>query len=133
MPLTEEQKERIAEFAKRPVLAILSTIYPSGAPQTVAVWYDFDGENFIATSGKNRVKVSNILRDSRVTLCLIDTTTQGPQFVIRGTAEIIDDGAQEATRRLAIRYLGEETGRQRGDAMTQQERIIIKITPERML
>ena len=30
MPMTQEQ---IAEFTKRPLLAVLATLYPSGAPQ----------------------------------------------------------------------------------------------------
>ena len=133
MTITAEQKEKLTEFCQRPLLAVLATVYRQGAPQALPVWYEFDGESFIVTSAKERVKVKNILRDNRVTLCIIDTSIQGRGFIIRGTAEVTEDGAQEATRRLAVRYLGEERGRERGAAMANEQRVVIKITPERLV
>ncbi|MBF8268274.1 MAG: pyridoxamine 5'-phosphate oxidase [Dehalococcoidia bacterium] len=133
MSLTLEQKTRLTEFCKTPLLAVLATVYRRGAPQAVPVWYEFDGESFIVTSSKERVKVKNVLRDNRVSLCIIDTSHQGRGFNIRGTAQVVEEGAQEATRRLAIRYLGEERGRESSAGMAAQERVIIRITPEELV
>ena len=132
MSLTAEERDRLIEFCKKPLMAILATVYAKGAPQAVPVWYDFDGEHFIVTSVKSRVKVANVLRDNRVTLCVVDTSYHSRGVIVRGTAEIIEADAQEATRRLAIRYLGEEEGSKRADDMAKQERVIIDITPERL-
>ena len=133
MPLTVEERNRLTEFCKKPLMAILATVYRRGAPQAVPLWYDFDGEHFIVTSVKSRVKVANVLRDNRVTLCVVDTSYHSHGIIVRGTAEVIEARAQKATRRLAIRYLGEEEGSKRADDMAKQERVIVNITPERLL
>ena len=133
MPLTAEERDRLTEFCKKPLMAILATVYRRGAPQAVPVWYDFDGEHFIVTSVKSRVKVANVLRDNRVTLCVVDTSYHSRGIIVRGTVEVVEAGAQDATRRLAVRYLGEEEGRKRADDMAKQKRVMITITPERLL
>jgi PPOX class probable F420-dependent enzyme len=133
MTITAEQKAKLTEFCQRPLLAILATVYRGGAPQALPVWYEFDGESFIVTSARERVKVKNILRDNRVTLCIIDTSKPGRGFIIRGTADVTEEGARETSRRLAVRYLGKELGNQRSASMADEQRVVIKITPERLV
>ena len=130
MPMTQEQ---IVEFTKRPLLAVLATIYPSGAPQAVPVWYEYDGEHFIVTTAEDRVKVKNVRRDPRVTLCIVDTSVQSQGLVVRGRAEVVEEGTQEATARLARRHVGPERAERMTENFQRQKRVILRITPERIL
>ena len=130
MALTPEQLE---DITRPPLLAILSTVNPDGSPQATPVWYEFDGEAFLVTSFANRVKVRNLRHSPRASLVIVDTVTYGEPLIVSGTAEVIDEGAQEATLRCAIRYQGEEHGRVSAARMGGQPRVIIRITPERVL
>ena len=130
MPATPEQLE---EVTKVPVLAILATVNPDGSPQATPVWYEYDGQAFIVTSFTYRVKVRNIRQNPRVSLVVVDTANNGQPLIVNGTAELIEDGAQDATQRLAIRYEGEERGRASAGRLAGQPRLIIRITPRRII
>lgn len=127
-------KEQIRGLTERPLLAIMATIYSDGSPQAIPVWYEYDGKYFIVTTAKGRVKEKNILRDPRVTLCIADTSAPSlAPLTVRGKAEVIEEGAAEATRRLAVRYLGPEKGLERAEALNEDPRVIIRIKPEKFL
>ena len=125
--------EQLAAFTKNPLLAILSTVNLNGTPQSTPVWYEFDGEAFLVTSLEDRVKVRNIRRNPSVTLVVVDTVTSGEPLTVIDTAEIINNGAQEATLRGAIRYQGEGLGRTSSTHMAGRPRLIIRIAPTRIL
>ena len=101
MPLTTE---KLAEITKAPVLGILTTVNPDGSPQATPLWYYYDGEHFNVTAYPHRVKVRNIRRDPRVTLVVVDTANYGDPLIVSGVAELVEEGAAEATERVAIRY-----------------------------
>ena len=128
----------IARFAEQPLLAILSTVNRDGSPQSTPVWYMYDAGLFKVTSRGDRVKVRNIRRDPRVSLVVIDTAANGDPLRVRGTAEVVEAGADEFTYAMARRY----EGRRRGDAEAErlidiarglnQPRVVIEITPLRV-
>ena len=98
-----------------------------------ALWYDYDGERFNVTCFTTRVKVRNIRRNPRVSLVVLDTVGYGEPLIVRGTAELVEEGAQEATLRLAIRYEGETEGRAAAARLADKPRVIIRIKPDRIL
>jgi len=125
--------EHLAQLTRRPLLAVLSTVNPDGSPQSTPVWYEFDSEAFVVTSFANRVKVRNLRRNPVASLVIVDTAGYGEPLTVGGSAEVIEEDAQEATLRGAIRYQGEERGRVSAAHMAGQPRVIIRITPERVL
>ena len=131
MPMTPEQ---LTEYTSRPLLAVLTTINPSGSPQATPIWYYYDGQHFISTAFTNRVKIRNMQRDPRVTLVVTDTTREDAVLIVQGTAELVLDGAREATERLAMRYLGEEEGKRRAAQLHNiGERVLIRVTPRKII
>jgi len=130
MPPTTEQ---LAEITRPPVLGILTTVNPDGSPQATPIWYYYDGEHFNVTCYERRVKARNIRRDPRVTLVVVDTVNYGDPLIVSGAAELVEEGAADATERVAIRYEGEETGRKSAASLNAGgQRVIIRITPERI-
>ena len=80
----------------------------------------------------------NIRRDPRVVLTVVDTVGNGTPLMVKGTVEIIEEGAEEATVRMATRYDGEERGRAAAEELIAyaksigQTRVILRITPQRI-
>ena len=131
--------KELAEFTKETLLAIVTTTNTDGSPQATPVWYDYDGEYFIFTSHSGRVKVRNLMRDPRVSLVVVDTSGHGTPLVVSGTAEIVAEGAEEATERMAIRYEGRERGQATARRLAEyargigRHRVTVRIGPERVI
>lgn len=69
----------------------LTTLRPNGRPHMVAVWFLWDGEQFLIFSQPNTQKIRNLRYSSRVTLALDDTHGGGDVIVIDGEAELLTD------------------------------------------
>ena len=125
--------ERLAEITEPPVLGILTTVNPDGSPQATPIWYYYDGEHFNVTCYDHRVKARNIKRDPRVTLVVVDTANYGDPLIVSGAAVLVEEGAAEATERVAIRYEGEKAGRESAARLNARgQRVIIRIMPQRI-
>jgi PPOX class probable F420-dependent enzyme len=94
------------------------------------VWVDYDGENVLVNSAYGRCKVRNIQRDPRVAIVVLPADNQQSGYVaVTGTAELVDEAADEHIDKLAKKYpgLGEYPYRS-----ANERRVIIRITPERV-
>ena len=130
MDITPEQ---LRDFTRVPLLAILATMNPHGAPRAMPVYYEYDGETFNVTSYADLFKVRNIRQNPQVSLVIVDTASYGDALTVAGTAELTEKGLYDVFQRLNIRYLGEKRGRiTRARYSELQPRILIRITPERL-
>jgi PPOX class probable F420-dependent enzyme len=90
-----------------PPVAALSTVMPSGDPQTSVVWCDFDRIHVRVNTMRGFQKERNMRRDPRVTLLCYDPRQPLRFLEIRGTVvEMTEDGAAEHLDSLSSRYLG---------------------------
>lgn len=88
----------------RPICGVLTTMLPSGQPQSSLVWVDHDGECATFNTTLERQKGRNLLRDPRLSLLIVDPDNTGRFIQIRGTAELIRDGAIEHLDALTRKY-----------------------------
>jgi PPOX class probable F420-dependent enzyme len=120
-------------FLEEPRFAVLATIGLSGLPQQSVIWYYVDGEELVFNSRRGRVKDRNIVRDSRVSVCV----AEGDYYItIDGPVQIIEDQAtaQADIKYMAIRYNGPETGvRQAETEFSKQERISYRLALDHVL
>ena len=130
MPWT---KEELTEFCKKPLLAVLSTTSPSGDPQATAIWYEFDGQDFLTTAFDDRAKTKNIRRNPHVSLCVTDPEAHDGPLMAKCTARIESEGVEEATRRMARKYFNADEAKQRADQLLRRDRIVIRMTPTKFL
>lgn len=130
--MTSLMSESVKTFLQGRRFAVLATINSDGSVQQTVVWFELDGEEILMNARPHRLKVRNLRRDPRASVCVDD----GYSYVtLRGTARFIEDQAtaQNDIRRLAIRYDGVESGEQQWrDQFSQQERISIRLRPEKV-
>lgn len=121
--LSEQARAFLAE--KR--FAVLATINKDDTPQLTTMWYLLEGDTIVMNTKVGRLKERNMRRDPRISVCFED---EYYYITISGTVEMIDDQeiAQRDIARLAIRYHGEEAGRQQAKNMfAQEQRVTLRL------
>jgi PPOX class probable F420-dependent enzyme len=115
------------ELLNEPQIANVATVMPDGSPQVTPVWVDTDGEAVLFNTAKGRVKYNNIVRNPKVAVSVVDKDDQYRLVVLRGTAEIVEEGADEHIDKLAKKYLGADTYPFR---KADEQRVIIRVIPD---
>jgi PPOX class probable F420-dependent enzyme len=124
--------ENHQQFLRETPHAIIATIQPDGQPQLTPNWYLWDGTRFWISTLDWTVKVRNIKRDPRVTLC-IDTGVRRTNYVqVFGTAEVIEGDVKEQTLELIRKYEPTEEASQRHWEEIKEDRVLLAVTPTRM-
>ncbi len=119
--------EKYLDLFQKKSFAQLATLMPDGSPQVSPVWVDYDGRRILINTAKGRVKDSNMRRDPRVGLDLLDPDNPYRHLSIRGrVAEITEDGADEHIDKLTKKYIGQDHYPYRGPG---EVRVIYKIEP----
>ena len=72
-------------------VAWLTTVRSDGQPQSVPVWFLWDGETFLVYSQPEQQKLKNIGRNPRVGLHLNANARGGEVVRMEGTAEVVQD------------------------------------------
>ena len=122
--------EKYRDLFQKKAFCSLSTLMPDGSPQVTPVWCDFDGTHVIVNSAKGRRKDTNMRRDPRVSLAIIDPDNPYRYMEVRGrVAEITESGADAHIDKMAKKYIGMDKypHRQPGEV-----RVLYKIKPERI-
>ena len=105
------------DLVECPRVAALTTVMPSGSPQTSVVWCDFDGGFVRVNTMRGFQKERNMRRNPKVTLLCYDPREQLRYLEIRGlVVDLVTDGAAAHLDALASKYLG-RTVRYFGDVV----------------
>ncbi|HEU4361912.1 MAG TPA: TIGR03618 family F420-dependent PPOX class oxidoreductase [Mycobacterium sp.] len=130
-PFTEAERQ---QFLADKHIAVLSVAATGGRPPaSVPIWYDYrpDGTIVVNTGAGNR-KAKLIERASAVTL-VVQREEQPYQYVVvEGTVvETITPAPIEPREAIAIRYLGEQGGREFARQMDGTHSVLYTIRPDR--
>ena len=129
-----EELKRLEDFLRPSWIAIVGTIGPSGMAQLTPNWYSFsDGKLHVSTT-KQRVKYRNLVRDGRLSVCVVSEPRGQNYASITGLADIRDDESiWIETRDIVERYV--EPGRVESwiADLQKQDRVIISLKPERIV
>ena len=111
----------------------LTTVRADGQPQSVPIWFLWDGETFLIYSQSGRQKLKNIGRNPRVGLNLNSSAHGGAVVRTGGKAEIVEDfppatevGEYLEKYRDAISRIGYDP-----DGFARDYSVPIRVTPER--
>ncbi len=100
--MTEAYRE---EFLAKTRYGYLTTLTPDGSPQTVPVWFDWDGQTVRIFTSIDSPKIKRIKHDPRITLLVSNDLSEGEAWVsFDGTAKIQLDGGFELAEQLAAKY-----------------------------
>lgn len=121
--------DAVKVLAKGANFAALTTVLPSGQPQTNVMWVDCDDEHVLINTEVGRQKFRDVERDPRVTLAIWDATNPYHYAEVRGRVTEVVRGEPARTH---IDVLSEKyTGKPYDPEMIGTERVLLKITPER--
>jgi PPOX class probable F420-dependent enzyme len=110
--------------------AVLSTLLPSGQPQSQVMWVDADAHHLLINTEVHRAKFHNVERDPRVTVTVIDASNPYHYAEVRGRVveTVRGEEARAHIERLSERYTGGPYG-----GRIESERVILRIEPDRQL
>ena len=114
------------------MLARLATIGEDGWPQVTPVWFEYRNGLVEVVSEKRTFKVRNMLRINRVALVVDEEKSPNRSVMIKGLAEVVEDGVAEAILRQAVRYLGEEDGKAYADSLDAKDFVLVRVRPAKI-
>ena len=134
MSPTAQEMDRLDEFLKPSLIAVVATIARDGTPQLTPNWYVFsDGRMAISTT-KERVKHRNLARDNRLAVCVYSEPSALEYATLRGRAEISDDESiWPVTQAIVERYVSPDGVEARMRVLRTQNRVTISMEPERVV
>jgi PPOX class probable F420-dependent enzyme len=99
----------VKRLVERPNYAHIATLMPDGAPHSVPVWIDLDGDNLAFLTGPSSRKARNLERDPRVAISIIDADQPNASALIRGQVveRVEGDRAWEIIDRISQKYIGQ--------------------------
>jgi len=107
-------------------IAHLASVLPDGAPHSVPVWVDTQGDRVAFLTGPDSRKARNLRRDPRVALSLTPADNPYQPVLVRGrVVEWLEgDAAWAIVDRISTKYTGNRYPR-------DDERVIALIEPDR--
>ena len=115
--------------------ATISTVDPDGGPRQAVTWYTIDGDEIVLNSRIGRRWPTNLLRDPRVAIAVIDAA-EGERWVgVTGVVRSVHtdwETSQGDIAAMARRYPGEspeEVERTIAETFERQDRISFRIAP----
>ncbi len=131
-----ETSDKIENLLKQTMIGILSTLNEDGSPNSMALWYEWDGESILMFSVGNAGKIKRLCRDPRATLCIAEGVGIMEAWVsVEGSVEVIDDlqRTREFCCGLAERYYEPERAKETVEAYSKAEGIVmLKLKPSRI-
>jgi PPOX class probable F420-dependent enzyme len=125
--MTTKLSPQQVELLHEPQIATVATVMADGSPQLTPVWIDTDGEAILFNTAKGRVKHRNLVRNPRIAVTVVDKDDFYRLVNVRGTAEIVEEGADAHIDKLAKKYLGVDSypGHKPGE-----QRVIVRVVPD---
>jgi len=131
MPLTMSKAEREAFLADVHV-GVVSIEDPERGPLTAPIWYSYEPGGAVAMLiGPDSRKAKLLKSAERISLCAQTETAPYRYVSVEGPVSI-GKPPRDATLKMAIRYLGEQVGKQYA-ANGNGDSLWVTFTPERWL
>jgi PPOX class probable F420-dependent enzyme len=123
-------KDKERQFlAENPFVGIVTTLREDGSPHSTVVWVDVENGKVSFNTARGRVKPTNLERDPRASLLVVDPNNPFKWVAVSGPAELTEQGADAQIDKLAKKYLGKDEYPWRNPAET---RVKVLIEPEKV-
>ena len=100
----------LGDLLEQPLVAVLATYRKDGEVLLSPVWHRWRDGGFDVATGSDDVKVRHLRSDGRASLLVYEHTPPYRGIELRTRPTLVADGAHEAAREIAVRYLGREAG-----------------------
>lgn len=118
----------VKSLAQGKNFAALTTLLPSGQPQTQIMWVHADDDFVLINTEIHRQKFKNVERDPRATVTIFDAANPYHYAEVRGrVVEVVrGEAARASIDELSAKYTGGPYANE-----IQSERVLLKIAPDR--
>ncbi len=106
--MTDLQDANVQELLGRPNFGVISTLNPDGSILSNVIWVDTEDGSLAVNSAVGRKWPTNLERDPRTSVAVIDSENPYSFVEVRGSAAGTTDGADEHIDSLAKKYLGQD-------------------------
>ena len=130
---TTEAGARAERRLREEIMIWLTTVRSDGQPQSVPVWFLWDGETFLVYSRPGQQKLKNIHSNARAGLHLNANDRGGDVVRVEGTAGLAEDVPPADQVREYVRKYGESITRIGfdPDGFARAYSVALRVTPER--
>jgi PPOX class probable F420-dependent enzyme len=100
--------EELGDLVELPLLAVLATHRRDGSVMLSPVWHEWRDGGFNVVTRSSDGKVKHLRRDPRANILVCEHSPPYRSVELRTDARLLTDDVEEATIRIASRYLGPE-------------------------
>ena len=142
--MAEMTKKEIREFLMRDTFTgKLATVKKDGSSHVVPIWFVLDDRDktegigrICFTTGDESIKVQNIQRDNRVSICVDDQTPPFTFVTLHGKAELMPYERKEVLEwatKIAGRYMGKKNAKAYGKRNSGDGALLVRIKPTKII
>ncbi len=121
--------EDLGTFLDEPRVAVLATLRVDGSVLLSPVYHEWREGAFNVVIERQNVKARHLRRDPRATIVVAESEPPLRGVEVRGSAQFIDDGVTEITRRITARYSGDEGAEADAEARRGAD-VIVRLEPD---
>ena len=119
----------VKELLTKPNHAVLSTFNRDGSIHSTVIWINVEDGQIACNSARGRVWPTNLERDPRANLTVLDEGNPYEYVVISGNATEASEGADEHIDTLAQKYINQEKYPWRVEG---EERVKFFVSPDKV-
>ena len=129
-----KSKDEIDAFLKETRIGFLTTLNADGSPNTIPLWYEWDGEKIRMFSSENTGKVRRARNDSRAVLAVAQGVGAMEDWVsVEGNVKVLSTGGKELALKLVPVYYDAERAQRTLDVWTKKDDwVLLELTPSRI-
>ena len=120
--------EDLGSFLDGPLVAILATLRPDGSVLLSPVWHEWRDGAFNVWVEAQNIKARHLRRDPRATIVVAESDAPLRGVEVRGSARFVERDVSETARRIAARYIGEESAAAYVEALRGDD-VIVRLEP----
>ena len=98
--------EDLGDLFDLPLLAVLATFRGDGSALLSPVWHEWRDGGFTVATRSSDGKVKHLRGDPRANIVVCEHEPPYRGIEVRCSVRLVTEGVEEATRRIATRYLG---------------------------
>jgi PPOX class probable F420-dependent enzyme len=100
----------LGDLPELSLLAVLATYRHDGTVLLSPVWHEWSRGGFTVITGSRDVKAAHLRRDPRASIVVCEHSPPYRGVEVRCRAQLVTAGTDDAVKRIASRYLGQDAG-----------------------
>lgn len=117
----------LGDLLELPIVAVLATYRKSGEVLLSPVWHRWRAGGFDVATGSDDIKVRHLRADPRASIIVYEPVPPYRGLELRTEPTLVGEGAHEAARDIAVRYLGAAEGEAYAAGFTDD--VVIRLEP----